>query len=106
MLGSLAELLPVRSRYVLVDGPADEAGLFASRLAEELGARGSSLQVTLAAGEPADATIFLRTAPGGRHSPVYRKDREDREDREGPAAEPAPPTATTTPARISTTPAS
>jgi SAM-dependent methyltransferase len=62
---------------VLVDGPADQAGLFASRLAEKLGARGSMLQVTLAAGEPADATIFLRTAPGGRHFPVYRKDSKD-----------------------------
>jgi SAM-dependent methyltransferase len=77
MLGSLADLLPARSRCVLVDGPADQAGLFASRLAEKLGARGSKLQVTLAAGEPADATIFLRTAPGGRHFPVYRKDSKD-----------------------------
>jgi SAM-dependent methyltransferase len=77
MLGSLAELLPARSRCVLVDGPADQAGLFASRLAEKLGVRGSRLRVTLAAAEPADATIFLRTAPGGRHFPVYRKDGND-----------------------------
>jgi SAM-dependent methyltransferase len=77
MLGSLAELLPAPSRCVLVDGPADRAGLFASRLDAELGARGSRLQVTLAADEPADATIFLRTAPDGRHFPVYRKDSKD-----------------------------
>jgi SAM-dependent methyltransferase len=91
MLGSLAGLLPARSRCVLIDGPADQANLFAPRLAERLGARGRPVQVTLDAGGadgPPDVTIFLRTAPGGRHSPVYEKeqdgqDRREREERAG-----------------------
>jgi hypothetical protein len=36
MLGSLTGLLPARSRCVLIDGPAEQARLFASRLAEKL----------------------------------------------------------------------
>jgi SAM-dependent methyltransferase len=85
MLGSLTGLLPARSRCVLIDGPAAQARVFASRLAEKLaGQQGTrSVQVTLEAGGDWDVAVFLRTAPGGRHSPVYRKDREDREDREG-----------------------
>src|SRR6266704_3007203 len=47
MLGSLAELLPARSRCALIDGPADQAGLFAARLAEKLSARGRQVGVTL-----------------------------------------------------------
>ncbi len=47
MLGSLAELLPARSRCVLIDGPADQAELFAARLAEKLGARRRPVQLTL-----------------------------------------------------------
>ena len=43
--------------------------------------RTRSVQVTLGAGEDWDVAIFLRTAPGGRHFPVYRKDRREREER-------------------------
>jgi SAM-dependent methyltransferase len=90
MLGSLGELLPVRSRCVLIDGPAEQAKLFASRLAGRLGAPGHPIQVTLDANGPWDVTVFLRTAPGGRHFPVFRKesndskeqDERDRRDRE------------------------
>jgi SAM-dependent methyltransferase len=77
MLGSLAELLPARSRCVLVDGPAEQANLFAAQLAGELGTRERPVQVTLDANRPRDVSIFLRTAPGGRHFPVYRKDSGD-----------------------------
>ena len=77
MLGRLAELLPARSSCVLVDGPAEQAKLFAARLAGELGTRGRPVQVTLDANRPRDVSIFLRTAPGGRHSLVYRKDSGD-----------------------------
>jgi 2-polyprenyl-3-methyl-5-hydroxy-6-metoxy-1,4-benzoquinol methylase len=80
MLGSLADLLPARSRRVLVDGPADQAELFAARLAEKLSAGRRPVQVTLDANGSRDVAIFLRTAPGGRHFPVYRKDAEDAED--------------------------
>jgi SAM-dependent methyltransferase len=84
MLGSLTELLPARSRCVLIDGPAEQARLFASRLVEKLAGqqRTRPVQVTLEAGGDWDVAIFLRTAPGGRHSPVYRKERQDREARE------------------------
>ena len=78
MLGSLAELLPARSRCVLIDGPADQAELFAARLAEKLGARRRPVQLTLDPNGPRDVTIFLRTAPGGRHFPVYRKEAKER----------------------------
>jgi 2-polyprenyl-3-methyl-5-hydroxy-6-metoxy-1,4-benzoquinol methylase len=77
MLGSLADLLPARSRCVLVDGPADQAELFAARLAEKLSAGRRPVQVTLDANGSGDVAIFLRTTPGGRHFPVYRKDAED-----------------------------
>src|ERR1700722_14431536 len=87
MLGSLGELLPGRSRCVLIDGPAEQAKLFASRLAEKLGACGRPVQVTLDANGPRDVTVLLRTPPGGRHFPVFRKDsneqdQRDRRDRE------------------------
>ncbi|MCW2894447.1 MAG: SAM-dependent methyltransferase, partial [Actinomycetia bacterium] len=79
MLGSLTELLPARSRCVLVDGPADQAELFASRLAGQLAGkqRTRSVQVTRDADGAWDVAVFLRTAPGGRHFPVYRKDGQD-----------------------------
>jgi SAM-dependent methyltransferase len=77
MLGSLAELLPAPSRCVLIDGPAEQANLFAARLAGELGTLRRPVQVTLDANRPRDVSIFLRTAPGGRHFPVYRKDSGD-----------------------------
>src|ERR1700743_386463 len=77
MLGSLAELLPAPSTDVFVDGPAEQAKLFAARLAGELGTRRRPVQVTLDANRPRDVSIFLRTAPGGRHFPVYRKDSGD-----------------------------
>jgi SAM-dependent methyltransferase len=82
MLGSLTEILPAGSRCVLIDGPAEQARLFAARLAEKLAGqpRPRSVQVTLEAGGAWDVAIFLRTAPGGRHSPVYRQDRHDGHD--------------------------
>ena len=80
MLTSLAALLPDRSRCVLVDGPAEQAGLFATRLAGELSERGRPVHVVVDASAPWDSAIFLRTAPGGRHFPVYRKDTEHRKD--------------------------
>src|SRR5580692_6760499 len=80
MLGSLADLLPARSRRVLVDGPADQAELFAARLAEKLSAGRRPVQVTLDANGSRDVAIFLRTAPGGRHFPVYRKDVKGAQD--------------------------
>jgi 2-polyprenyl-3-methyl-5-hydroxy-6-metoxy-1,4-benzoquinol methylase len=86
MLGSLADLLPARSRCVLVDGPADRAELFAARLAAKLSAGRRPVQVTLDANGSRDVAIFLRTAPGGRHFPVYRKDAEDAEDGPGDRA--------------------
>ena len=81
MLGSLAELLPAGSRCVLVDGPADQAEFFAARLAEKLGARRRQVQLTLDANGSRDVAIFLRTAPGGRHFPVYRKEAKDGAER-------------------------
>jgi SAM-dependent methyltransferase len=76
MLGSLTELLPAPSRCVLIDGPAEQAKLFASRLTEKLSGQQHtrSVRVTLDPGRGWDVAVFLRTAPGGRHSPVYRKD--------------------------------
>jgi len=84
MLGSLTALLPDGSRRVLVDGPADQASLFASRLGQRLTGeqRTRRVRVTLDAGEGSDVAIFLRTAPGGRHSPVYRKDGDDQDARD------------------------
>jgi SAM-dependent methyltransferase len=83
LLGSLTGLLPASSRCVLVDGPPEQATLFASRLAEKLAGKQGAPQVTLDAGrEASDVTIFLRTAPGGRHFPVYKKEeRREREER-------------------------
>jgi SAM-dependent methyltransferase len=77
MLRCLAELLPARSSCVLVGGPAEQTKLFAARLAGELSTRGRAVQVTLDANRPRDVSIFLRTAPGGRHFPVYRGDSGD-----------------------------
>jgi SAM-dependent methyltransferase len=82
ILGSLGELLPDRSRCVLIAGPAEQAKLFASRLAQKLGACGRPVQVTLDANGPWDVTVFLRTAPGGRHFPVFRKDSSARDQRD------------------------
>ena len=52
MLASLAVLLPDRSRCVLVDGPAEQAGLFATRLAGELSARARPVHVVVDASAP------------------------------------------------------
>jgi SAM-dependent methyltransferase len=85
MLGSLIALLPATARCVLVDGPAEQAGLFASRLAARLAGdkpAGRLIKVTLDAGEAADVALFLRTAPGGRHFPVYTKEEDKRDRRE------------------------
>jgi SAM-dependent methyltransferase len=82
MLGSLTELLPAGARCVLIDGPAEQARLFASRLAGKLTGQRGTPRVTLDADVPADTRIFLRTAPGGRHFPVYEKEeRREREER-------------------------
>ncbi|HEY6496895.1 MAG TPA: class I SAM-dependent methyltransferase [Trebonia sp.] len=89
MLGSLTALLPATCLSVLADGPADQASLFASRLAKRLAGerRPRQVRVTLDAAEDSDVAVFLRTAPGGRHSPVYNKNRneqnaQDRRERE------------------------
>jgi SAM-dependent methyltransferase len=84
MLESLAALLPDPTRCVLVVGPAEQATLFASRVAGKLGRqqRGHPVQVTLDADGTADVTIYLRTAPGGRHFPVYKKEQDARDRRE------------------------
>src|SRR5215475_12320439 len=75
MLGSLAALLPDSCQCVLVDGPEERAAFFAARLAAKLaGARRSPVLVTLDPGQDWDVSISLRTAPGGRHFPVYQKD--------------------------------
>jgi SAM-dependent methyltransferase len=82
MLGSLTGLLPAGTRCVLVDGPAQQATLFVSRLAAKLARERGTTQVTLDADRPADMRIFLRTAPGGKHFPVYQKEeRREREER-------------------------
>jgi SAM-dependent methyltransferase len=84
MLGSLTGLLPASTRCVLIDGPADQAGLFAARLARRLATeqRSRPVRVTLETADAADMAIFLRTAPGGRHSPVYKKDSDDQDARD------------------------
>ena len=78
LLGSLTGLLPPGTECVQVDGPDQQAGLFASRLAAELAARGRPVPVTADTGRAGDVTIFLRTAPGaadsGRHE---RRERAD-----------------------------
>jgi SAM-dependent methyltransferase len=85
MLDSLTALLPASSLCVLVDGPTDQAPAFAARLRERLAAgRGMGpVRVTLDPDGASDVAIFLRTAPGGRHSPVYEKDsgEQDAQDR-------------------------
>jgi len=101
LLGSLVALLPDGAASVLVDGPAERAAVFAGRLSAALDANYPSRTplVQLAADRPApthvlpataylpptaevpsaaeggspDVTIFLRTAPGGQHTPGYRK---------------------------------
>jgi SAM-dependent methyltransferase len=66
MLGSLAALLPPRSRRVLVDGPAAQLDLFTARFAAQPGPRKWPALVTAGPVAAGDVTIFLRTAP--RHS--------------------------------------
>jgi hypothetical protein len=92
MLDSLTALLPASSLCVLIDGPTEAASLFAGKLAEKLARDRDRRQVRVALDTDRawDVAIFLRTAPGGRHSPVYKKDsdvpdrreREEREERE------------------------
>jgi SAM-dependent methyltransferase len=82
MLSSLAELLPPRTRCVLIDGPAEQADLFAARLAEDFGTRRRPVQVTLDPGGSWDVAVFLRTAPGGRHFPVFSKDSMDNREQD------------------------
>jgi SAM-dependent methyltransferase len=88
MLGSLVALLPDSCQCVLVDGPEEQATLFAARIAAKLaGDRHRPVQVALDAGGDWDVSISLRTAPGGRHFPVYQKngdtrDKLDRRERE------------------------
>jgi SAM-dependent methyltransferase len=95
MLTSLAALLPPGAGCVLVNGPVEQARLFASRLSGDLAARGLPVRVTVpadgagAGGTSADAasggragaiTIFLRTAPGARRGVL--REQEERPDRE------------------------
>ena len=89
MLGSLTALLPAGCLRVRVDGPTERASLFASRLADKLAAERhpGPARVTLDADGASDVVVFLRTAPGGRHFPVYEKDSaeqaaRDRRERE------------------------
>jgi len=89
MLGSLIALLPAGCLRVRVDGPTERASLFASRLADKLAAERhpGPAQVTLDTDGASDVVVFLRTAPGGRHFPVYEKDSteqaaRDRRERE------------------------
>jgi SAM-dependent methyltransferase len=84
MLASLTALLPASSLCVLIDGPTEAASLFSAKLAEKLAReRGRRpARVTLDTDGAWDVAIFLRTAPGGRHSPVYRKDSDVRDRRE------------------------
>jgi len=84
MLDSLTALLPAGSLCVLVDGPAESASLFASRLTQQLAAeRGRRpVRVTLDPDGTSDVAIFLRTVPGGRHSPVYEKDNKEQDARD------------------------
>lgn len=77
MLGSLVALLPGSCQCVLVEGPGEQATLFAARLAAKLaGPQHGPVQVTLDAGEDWDVSISLRTGAGERHFPVYRTDGE------------------------------
>jgi 2-polyprenyl-3-methyl-5-hydroxy-6-metoxy-1,4-benzoquinol methylase len=69
MFASLAALLPPACRFVLVDGPAEQAALFAARLADELAARGGDVRVTTGPDADCDVVIYLRTAPHG-HRPA------------------------------------
>jgi SAM-dependent methyltransferase len=85
MLESLAEVLPARSRCILIDGPADQAKLFASRLAEKLGACGRPVQVTLDENGSWDLTVFLRLAPGGRPFHAVSTDGQSVRDGHGTA---------------------
>lgn len=78
LLSSLAGLLPPGTGCVLVDGPAQQAGLFASRLAGELAGREYPPRVTAGSGGSGDVTIFLRTAPGA--TDPGGRDREQRAD--------------------------
>ncbi len=71
MLGSLTALLPAGSPRVRVDGPAGQASLFASRLADKLAAERDpgAARATLDADGASDVVVYLRTAPGGRAFP-------------------------------------
>jgi SAM-dependent methyltransferase len=85
MFASLTAVLPPACRFVLVDGPAEQATLFAARLADELTARGGDVRVTTGPDADCDVVIFLRTAPRG-HRPQERNragapDRRPRQDR-------------------------
>jgi len=84
MLDSLTKLLPDTTRRVLVDGPAEQSGIFAERLAAKLakppGTR--DIRVTLDADGAWDVAIYLRTAPAAGHLPVYRQDWQTQQDRQ------------------------
>jgi 2-polyprenyl-3-methyl-5-hydroxy-6-metoxy-1,4-benzoquinol methylase len=93
MLGSLAGVLPPAPGCVLVDGPAEQARLFADRLTSHLAARGHQAGVTTDPGRHWDVAIFLRTAGPRRAGPpghdgeagqeraaAARREREQRAD--------------------------
>ena len=64
LLTSLAVILPPRAGgLVAVDGPAEQAGPFAARLAARLAARGRTQRVVADGAADPDVTIHLSTGP-------------------------------------------
>ena len=71
MLASLAALLPEASRCVLVDGPPEQAQLFAARLIAKLAECGHPAWATADPALTSDLRVYLRTAgpwPAGDHA--------------------------------------
>jgi SAM-dependent methyltransferase len=91
MLDSVAGLLPAGAACVLIDGPAGQAELVASRLAEALLARRRPIRLAVDPGAAWDMAIFLRTGPANRAASGPRPalgeaaqpGRGEREDRAG-----------------------
>jgi SAM-dependent methyltransferase len=94
MLSSLVSLLPAGSGSVFIDGPEEEAAVFAGRLAREVPQASvvTCGDTTPGAERTADLTIWLRTGPtrGNGHvaadgaaagvEPERRREREERAD--------------------------
>jgi len=92
MLGGLVALLPAQTGCVLIDGPAEQTRLIASRLAQKLSAGTHQVRVTADPADAWDVAIFLRTAPGqctgagagndaGQSGERQKRDRREREER-------------------------